>query len=104
MTDPDGDPVSVSISVTSIRQDEPVNGLGDGDTSPDGFFGIDTSTARMRAERSGLLNGRVYTLGFIAQDGRGGSCEGTVAVGVLHDRGAQETPIDDGASYDSTLP
>lgn len=101
VTDPDGDPVS--ISVRSIRQDEPVNGLGDGDTSPDGFFGVDTSTARMRAERSGLLNGRVYTIGFIARDGRGGNCEGAVTVGVPHDRGAQATPIDDGANYDSTL-
>lgn len=102
VTDHDGDPVSISVG--SIRQDEPVNGLGDGDTSPDGFFGIDTWTARVRAERSGILNGRVYTLGFTAQDGRGGSCEGTVTVGVPHDRGAQATPINDGANYDSTLP
>ncbi|HEX9626468.1 MAG TPA: CARDB domain-containing protein [Acidiferrobacterales bacterium] len=99
--DPDGDPVT--ITVTGIRQDEPVNGLGDGDTSPDGF-GVGTPTARVRAERSGLDNGRVYEIAFTADDGQGGTCEGTVAVGVPHDRGGQPVPFNDGANYDSTLP
>jgi hypothetical protein len=99
VTDPDGD--SVTTAVAGIRQDEPVNGLGDGDTSPDGF-GIGTSTARIRAERSGLGNGRVYEITFSASDSQGGTCGGLVSVGVPHDRNDQ--PVNDGAVYDSTLP
>ncbi len=101
VTDQDGD--SISIQITSIRQDEPVNGVGDGDTSPDGY-GIGTGIAQVRAERSGLQNGRVYEIGFTAIDGQGGSCTGMVSVGVPHDKGGQPAPINDGANYDSTVP
>ena len=101
VTDPDDDPISTQI--TSIRQDEPVNGLGDGDTSPDGF-GVGTNTAQVRAERSGLLNGRVYEIGFTAEDGKGESCTSIVSVGVPHDKGGQPAPVNDGANFDSTVP
>lgn len=98
VTDPDGD--SIALSITHITQDEPTNGLGDGDTSPDGF-GVETAQAQIRAERSGTGNGRVYAISFTASDGKGGGCTGEVRVGVPHDQG--ETPIDDGQNYDSTL-
>jgi len=101
LTDPDGD--TLTIAITSIFQDEPTNGLGDGDTSPDGA-GVGTSTAQVRAERSGTGNGRVYHVGFTADDGHGGSCAGTVLVGVPHDQGPGQIPVDDGALYDSTQP
>jgi hypothetical protein len=101
VTDSDGDPVS--ITVTGITQDEPVNGLGDGDTSPDGF-GIGTAQAQIRAERSGTGNGRVYAITFTADDGKGGVCTGRVTVGVPHDQGKGKIPIDDGQHYDSTQP
>lgn len=101
VTDPDND--AVSVRITRIRQDEPVNGLGDGDTSPDGF-GIGSPVAQVRAERSGLGNGRVYEIGFTAEDGRGGSCQGRVSVGIPHDQGGQVVPVNDGANYDSTVP
>ncbi len=101
ITDPDGDPVSITI--TGITQDEPVNGLGDGDTSPDGV-GVGSSQAQVRAERSGIGNGRVYAVSFTAEDSRGGSCSGSVQVGVPHDQGQGATPIDDGQNYDSTMP
>jgi hypothetical protein len=97
VTDPDGDPVT--LVVTAITQDEPLNALGDGDTCPDGF-GVGTPQAQVRAERSGLGNGRVYKIAFTANDGKGGSCTGTVAVGVPHDK--KDTPVDDGQMYDST--
>ena len=99
VTDPEGDPVT--IQVTGITQDEPVNGLGDGDTSPDGF-GVGTSQVALRAERSGTGNGRLYVVSFSASDGKGGTCAGKVAIGVPHDRGARSVPIDDGQTYDST--
>lgn len=98
VTDPDGDPVSLQI--TGITQDEPVNGLGDGDTCPDGF-GVGTAQAQVRAERSGLGNGRVYRISFIARDGKGGFCTGTVTAGLPHDK--KDTPIDDGQNNDATI-
>ncbi len=99
VTDPDGDPVAITIA--GITQDEPVNGLGDGDTSPDGF-GVGTARAQVRAERSGTGNGRVYRISFTADDGKGGSCTAAVGVGVPHDMGKGSTPVDDGQSFDST--
>lgn len=101
ITDPDGDPVTLII--TKITQDEPVNGLGDGDTSPDGF-GIGASQAQVRAERSGTGNGRVYAISFTADDGKGGNCTGAVKIGVPHDQGKGAIPVDDGQIYDSTAP
>jgi CARDB len=101
LASPTGSPISVVI--TRITQDEPMNGLGDGDTSPDGF-GIGTSSAMLRAERSGIANGRVYTVSFFASDSTGSSCSGNVAVGVPHDQGKGRVPIDDGQNYDSTAP
>jgi hypothetical protein len=80
-TDADGD--AIKIAVTSIYQDEPTNGLGDGDTPVDGG-GIGTSTASVRAERSGKGDGRVYYISFSATDTLGGSCSGTVTVSVPH--------------------
>ncbi len=88
-----------AIVINSVFQDEPVDGLGDGNTSPDAA--IDDDTARVRAERSGLENGRVYTIGFTATDVLGQSCNGVVGVGVPHDK--KDTPVDDGALYDSTI-
>ncbi len=100
VTDPEGNVITIRID--SITQDEPVNGLGDGDTSPDGF-GIGAVQAQLRAERSGTGNGRVYAIGFTAQDDQGESCTSTVQVGVPHDQGKGNVPIDDGQGYDSTV-
>ena len=78
VTDPDGD--SVTITVTGVTQDEPVNAKDDGNTSPDAV--IQAGAALVRAERSGTGNGRVYEISFKADDGKGGSCTGKVKVGV----------------------
>jgi hypothetical protein len=105
VTDPDGDPVSITI--TGITQDEPVqeNGSGSGQTSPDGV-GIGTSLACVRSERSGNGNGRVYQISFDATDGNGGICSGAVEVCVAHNAcrsdGGGPLCIDDGQLYDST--
>ena len=37
-------------------------------------------------QRSGTGDGRVYRIGFSAKDGAGGTCTGTVLVGVPHDQ------------------
>lgn len=105
VTDPEGDTVAVTID--SIRQDEAVNALGDGNTSPDGS-GVGTSTAEVRAERTGTPkapgNGRMYHIGYTADDGHGGTCSGTVLVGVPHDQGKGSVVVDGGPLYDSTTP
>lgn len=99
VTDPDGDPVTITI--TQITQDEPVNSQGDGNFEPDGA-GLGTSTAQVRAERTGGGNGRVYEITFVADDGKGGACPGSVTVCVPHDKGKKgSTCIDDGQFYDS---
>jgi len=97
VVDPDGD--AVTINIDSILQDEAVNGTGDGKTAPDGL-GVGTSTASVLAERDGGGNGRVYHIGFTADDGNGGTCSGEVLVSVPHDKKSEA--IDDGPLYDST--
>jgi hypothetical protein len=57
--------------------------------------------AQLRAERDGSGNGRVYTIFFTADDGKGGTCTGSVKVSVPHDNGG--TAIDDGPNFDSAL-
>ncbi|HEX6067894.1 MAG TPA: vWA domain-containing protein [Nitrososphaera sp.] len=99
VTDPDEDEVTVMI--TGIFQDEPTNGLGDGDQSPDGA-GVGTDTAEVRAERSGTGDGRVYHIMFTAEDGAGGSCTGEVLVTVPHDQSGAAA-VDQGALFDSTV-
>lgn len=51
-------PPTCSLSVTS---DEPVNGRGDGNTAPD-WVVVNSHLVRLRAERSGTGDGRVYTI------------------------------------------
>ena len=99
VTDPDGDPTTITI--ISIFQDEAVNANGSGDTSPDGQ-GVGTSTAEVRAERVGGGNGRVYHISFTADDGHGGSCSGEVLVSVPKSQGKKGAAVDDGALFDST--
>jgi len=47
-------------------------------------------------------NGRVYHIGFAAEDDKGEACSEEVLVGAPHDRNT--APVDNGAIYDSTVP
>jgi hypothetical protein len=104
VTDPDGGQPTVII--TRILQDEPTNTFGDGSTWIDGF-GIGTSTARVRAERTGTPrvpgDGRIYEIFFTATDAQGATCSGSVLVSVPRDQSAGPA-IDSGLRYDSTVP
>jgi len=119
VTDPDGDPVT--ITVTEVTQDEPLDFVGDGRFCPDAR--ISNGQLQLRAERMGpdfnLIappsgpdqgavaltgNGRVYVVHFTASDGRGGSCEGTVSVCVPHDMRPGHFCIDDGQTVNSFGP
>jgi hypothetical protein len=102
-TDPDSDPVTITI--TGVTQDEPLNADGDGNTSPDAEAAAGGNTVLLRAERSGTGDGRVYRIAFTGSDGQGGTCSGVVTVGVPHDQGGGATPIDSAPpSFDSFGP
>ncbi|MBI2730564.1 MAG: T9SS type A sorting domain-containing protein, partial [Sphingobacteriales bacterium] len=84
--------VTTSLSVSS---NEPIDGTGDGDTSPDWIIGTDGHSLQLRAERAGNGSGRVYTITITATDVCGNSSTKTVTVVVSHDI---STPLS-GASY-----
>lgn len=98
VSDPDGDPFT--LTVTAIRQDEPVKMSGADHTCPDGF-GLQTAAAALRAERLSSGDGRVYHVSFVVRDATGGRCDGEVTVGVPLVRGG--SVVDGGALYDSTV-
>jgi hypothetical protein len=100
VTDPDGDPVTITID--SIRQDEPVVGAGTGAFCPDGS-GVGTSTAFVRAERAGTRDGRIYTIAFTASDGSGPTCFGVVTVCVSRDQKGIPVCGNQGPLFDSTV-
>ena len=60
----------------------------------------------LRAERSEKGNGRVYQIYFTATDNQvtGGSCSGSVNIGVPDTMKSGQSAVDDGQLYDSTLP
>ena len=84
-----------------MTQDEPIRGLGDGDTGPDAV--IIGPVVLLRAERAGNRNGRVYTINFRATNA-GGSCTGSVKVTVPKNQSRNGNAIDDGQSYNSVGP
>ena len=58
------------VCALSVTSNEPQNGLGDGDTSPDWRI-VDDHHVELRAERSGNGAGRVYTIGLTCTDRAG---------------------------------
>jgi hypothetical protein len=87
--DNSGGPVTLLAVVSS---NEPQDGLGDGDMSPDWteptideVHGI--ITLKLRAERSGGGSGRIYTIMIRAEDAYGNSSQAKVEVIVPHDKG-----------------
>ena len=83
----------MTLSITGVTQDEPTG------TTPDAVLGPGSNSVRLRAERDGSGDGRVYRVSFEASDGRGGTCTGFATVGVRKGSG----PAVDSAppSYDS---
>jgi hypothetical protein len=95
VSDPDS---NATITITSVTQDEPTTGLGDGDTAVDAVILAD-GTVLLRAERSGAGNGRVYHIHFVASDPEG-EAEGVVTVAVPHQK--ISATVDGGGLHDST--
>jgi hypothetical protein len=76
-------PNSCTLSVTT---NEPINGTGGGNTSPDWII-LDAHHVQLRAERAGNGNGRIYTITITCTDSAGNSSSRSVTVSVPHDRG-----------------
>jgi hypothetical protein len=89
---------NATITIDGVTQDEPTNGLGDGDTSVDAVINPG-GTVLLRSERSGKGDGRVYHVSFTASDLEG-SASGVVTVCVPHDR--KKPAVDGGELFDST--
>ena len=72
--------------VLTVSSNEPINGLGDGDSAPD-WAVVDDHHVNLRAERSGAGNGRVYTITITCTDGAGNQTVRTTTVNVPKSQG-----------------
>lgn len=89
-------PVTVSVNTTgtpstcrivSVTSNQPINGTGDGNTSPDWVITGDL-TVLLRAERAGnIKTDRVYTITVECADTFGNTVRQNVFVTVPHDQG-----------------
>jgi hypothetical protein len=66
-------PITCSITVTS---DEPENGTGDGDLAPDWDI-LNDHHIKLRAERAGNGDGRIYSVKVNCTDAHGNTASGT---------------------------
>ncbi|HYO54239.1 immunoglobulin-like domain-containing protein [Archangium sp.] len=96
--------INAAGAIVSIFSDEPedANGSGDGHTLDDIVI-TGRSSFRLRAERNGTGNGRVYGVNFRVQDVSGNQSYGTCYFHVLHDR-ADAVAINDGPGNGYTEP
>lgn len=72
---------TASCHITGVTSNEPINGPGDGNGTPD-YTITGNLTLEVRAERSGMLAGRVYTIAVACDDGSGNTSAKTVDVTV----------------------
>jgi hypothetical protein len=79
-------PITCRIAVTS---DEPENGTGDGDAAPDWEI-IDDHNIKLRAERAGHGDGRVYTVTVSCTDQYGNTASGNKTVLVPKNMSAKD--------------
>jgi hypothetical protein len=77
---------AVTCKIASVSSNEPVDGLGDGDTAPDWQI-TGNLTVDLRAERSGNGRGRIYTIVVECVDAAQNRSTKPVNVTVPHDRG-----------------
>jgi hypothetical protein len=78
---------SPACAITSVSSNEPVSGLGDGDTAPDWQFNPKSLVVNLRSERAGKGSGRVYTMTVSCSDRSGNTSAKTATVTVPHDQG-----------------
>lgn len=100
VTDPDDG--AHALQIVRVTQGEPVNGLGDGDTSPDAILQEDK--VLLRAERAGTGNGRACQVRSSPDNGLGGVCAGIAPVLVPHSKRPGVSVTGDGQLCNSSLP
>ena len=76
---------TATCRVMLVTSNEPADGLGDGDTSPDWEIG-EGLTVMLRAERAGGGSGRIYTVTIHCTDEAGNVVTKTAAVSVPRQR------------------
>ncbi|RJP47315.1 MAG: ExeM/NucH family extracellular endonuclease [Anaerolineaceae bacterium] len=72
---------TASVTLVSVTSNEPDEGLGDGDF-PNDIVIVDNDTVKLRAERSALGEGRVYTFTYLVTNTCGATTTVTVTVTV----------------------
>jgi len=88
-----GDPMVV---LTSVVSNEPDNGSGDGNTINDireAEIGTSDFMFKLRAERSALGEGRIYTAVYAAMDSSGNMASAEAYSVVPHDQGGLSDPM-----------
>lgn len=95
--DPEGG--TLTASAPSVRQDEPVDGTGDGNTKPDARI-LQDGTLQVRSERSQNGDGRFYHISVTYTDPVGNETTCSSVVIVPKTESAQ-APGDQGPLYDS---
>jgi hypothetical protein len=81
----DADP-NPAITLLSVTSDEPDSGTGSGD-KPNDIVIVDDDTFKLRAERAGNGDGRIYTITYQVTDACGNSATYSAIVTVPHDQG-----------------
>ncbi len=90
------DPATAGLQILSVTSDEAVDSTGDGNTAADVVL-VDATHVRLRAERAGNGDGRVYAVTFSASDPDGNTANGVCSVTVPHHPNA--AAVDSGAAY-----
>lgn len=88
----DADP---EVYLVSIVSNEPANANGDGNTEPDideADYGTDDREFRVRAERAGPGDDRIYTVTYQAEDDSGNTTPAEDSILVPHDQGNGNNP------------
>jgi len=75
----------VDFRIVSVRSNQPVNGLGDGDTAPDWEI-LGPMAVNLRAERSGKSGEREYIIRVRFADAAGNEGFENIGVWVPHDQ------------------
>jgi hypothetical protein len=71
---------SPTVQITSVSSNQPINGTGDGDVSPDWII-TGATTLQLRAERASGAD-RIYTITYTVTDFSGNVTTGTLTVTV----------------------
>ncbi len=94
-------PVDEYGTILSVSSDEveDANGNGDGRTCDDIVISADGKSVRVRAEREGTSDGRVYTVRYAITGPGGETAQSTCHVYVPHDQSEQHPVVDSGVHY-----